>query len=227
MIEAMAAGSRADGMNGSVELTRIGPNQVSPGLLEELEQLYAQAFHGSRMHQRLLEDIAAAPEVFQLFVARAADGKQEIFGARVIESKVHPEFDYCGYPPVHGKRFCVSLAARGRGVGKSLIEAGKSYCFGELGLKALFGESNEIGALALHGREGALYSVASIEESSRRNSPEENVEFFREFLGNPTLRRYRLPVGGGIQFVYCSDAETTASFMGAGFLSLSRLLEKP
>ncbi len=223
IIDPMAVSSGVDGAEGGVELMQIGLDQVSQELLEGLEHLYSQAFHDSRMHQRLLEDIAAEPEVFQLFVVRAAQGRREVLGARAIESKVHPEFDYRGHLHVHGKRFCVLPAARGRGIGKRLIKAGKSYCFAGLGLRAIFGESNEIGALAMHGREGALYSIPSIKECSRRNSPAENVEFFREFLGNHTFRRYRLPDGGGIRFVYCSDAQTTASFRAAGYVPQSYL----
>jgi GNAT superfamily N-acetyltransferase len=223
MIEAMVMCRGAGGVDEPVELMRVGLDQVSEGLLEDLEPLYAQAFRGSRMHQRLVEDMAGAPEIFQLFVARAGSGRREVLGARVIESKVHPEFDYRGHPPVHGKRFCVSPTARGRGVGKRLVEAGKNYCFRELGLAAIFGESNEIGALALHGREGALYSLPSIEECSRRNGPDENVAFFREFLENPAFRCYRLPVGSGIRFVYCNDAHTTASFMAVGYVPRSHL----
>lgn len=227
MIKVMAGDPDADRAVGAVEFTQVGLNQVSEDLLADLERLYSRAFHGSRMHERLLEDMAAAPEIFQIFVAREAGERRGLLGARVIESKVHPEFDYRGHPPVHGKRFCVSPAARGRDIGKSLIEAGKRYCFAELGLGALFGESNEMGALALHGREGALYSVASIEECSRRNSPEENVEFFREFLLNPTFRRYRLPDGYGVRFVYCGDARTTVSFAEAGYVSQAHFAAMP
>jgi len=227
MIKAMAAGPDVERTVGTVELTQVGLDQVSEDLLADLERLYSRAFHSSRMHERLLEDMGAAPEIFRIFVAREAGERRGLLGARVIESKVHPEFDYRGHLPVHGKRFCVSPAARGRGIGKSLIEAGKRYCFAELGLGALFGESNEIGAVALHGREGALYSVASIEECSRRNSPAENVEFFREFLRNPTFRRYRLPDGRGVRFVYCGDARTTASFTGAGYVSQAHFAAMP
>ncbi|HTA13823.1 MAG TPA: GNAT family N-acetyltransferase [Solirubrobacteraceae bacterium] len=214
-------------MNGPVELTRVGLDQISETLLQDLKPLYAQAFRDSRMHQRLVEDMADAPEIFQLFVARVGHGRREVLGARVIESKIHSEFDYRGHPPVHGKRFCVSPTARGQGVGKSLIEAGKNYCFGEMRLEALFGESNEIGALALHGREGALYSLASIEECSRRNGPDENVAFFRKFIEDRAFKRYRLPAGGGIRFVYCNNAQTTASFMAAGYAPRSHLSRTP
>ncbi len=227
MIKVMAAGPDVDRVVGAVTFTQVGLDQISEDLLADLERLYSRAFHSSRMHERLLEDMDAAPEIFQIFVARDEDERRELLGARVIESKVHPEFDYRDHPPVHGKRFCVSPAARGRGIGKSLIEAGKRYCFAELGLGALFGESNEIGALALHGREGALYSVASIEECSRRNSPEENVEFFREFLRNPTFRRYRLPDGRGVRFVYTGDARTTASFTEAGYVPETHFAAMP
>jgi GNAT superfamily N-acetyltransferase len=212
MIPRVAIRGAAESGSEAVEVARIGLNHISGILLEELESLYAQAFHASRMHQRLVEDIASAPE---------------IFGARVIESKSHPEFYYRGNPPVHGKRFCVSSTARGHGVGRSLIAAGKDYCFGELRLKAIFGESNEIGALALHGREGALFSLDSIEKCSRRNSAVENVGFLREFLRAPAFRRYRLPAGSGIRFVYCNDPQTAQSFMAAGHVSVSQLCEAP
>jgi GNAT superfamily N-acetyltransferase len=227
MITAMVAGSDADRPVRAFELTQVGLANVTEDLLRDLKGLYSTAFLSSRMYERLLEDMHAEPEVFEVFVAREAGGGGRLLGARVIESKVHPEFDYHGHRPVHGKRFCVSPAARGLGIGRSLIKAGRRYCFGDLGLNALFGESNEIGALALHGREGALYSLASIEGCSRRNSPGENVEFFREFLQNPTFRRYRLPDGRGIRFVYCVDARTTASFTEAGYASQANFAPTP
>ncbi|MBS1891553.1 MAG: GNAT family N-acetyltransferase [Actinobacteria bacterium] len=216
---AEAAGSPAD--DHSVVLTRVGLEEVSEELLADLESLYSQAFQSSRMHQMLREDVAAEPAIFQLFIVRAGPS---ILGARVIESKVHPGFDYMGEPPVHGKRFCVSPAARGSGIGKLLIAAGKTYCFDELGVRVIFGESNEIGALALHGREGALYSLASIEERSRRNDSAENVSFFREFLVNPKFRQYRFPCGGGVRFAYCADDDIAATFRDARYLSYAQLL---
>jgi hypothetical protein len=79
----------------------------------------------------------------------------------------------------------------------------------------------------MHGREGALYLLNSIEQMSNRNSPDENLMFFKEFLTNPRFRAYRLPAGDGIQFIYCRDAETTALFEGCGYLCRSKLLLEP
>jgi GNAT superfamily N-acetyltransferase len=208
-----------------IQIERVGLEDISPALLGDLERLYSLAFFNSHMFERLLEDLREEPDVFQLFLAKGSAGAGEILGARVIELKPHGEFDYRGHLPFHGKRFCISPSARGLGLGRSMIEAGKAFCFEELGAKAIFGESNEVAALDLHGRAGALLSRASIETLSSRNSPSENLEFFREFLTNPKFRHFRFPVGSGVRFVYCKDAATAGEFAAAAHLPLRQLLD--
>jgi GNAT superfamily N-acetyltransferase len=205
-----------------IDIRQLGLDEVTPAL-GALERLYRGAFHNSHMYEGLLEDLSEAPEIFRLFVAVPADSPEQIIGARVIETKSHPDFEYLGCPPVHGKRFCVTPSARGRGVGRGIVTAGKRYCFDELKVSALFGESNEIGALAMHGREGAMFSLESIRQISRRNGPEENLRFFQRFLADPAFRSYRYPVGPGVRFVYCRDPHASRRFEAAGFASASDL----
>lgn len=207
-----------------IEVERLGLGEISAEVLAQLEQLYADAYYNTQMYESLLEDIREEPQIFQLFLARPAGSSHEVAGARVIELKPHSFIDYREYPPVHGKRFCVSPSLRRMGIGKTLIGEGSRYCFQELEVKAIFGESNEIGALALHGREGALFCVESIEDRSSRNDPRENVEFFKEFFVNPKFRSYRLPVGDGVHFAYCADADTAADFHANGYRSIEEIL---
>jgi len=205
-------------------LSRHTRNNLSGDILRQLELLYASAYFGSEMFDSLLEDVREAPEIFQLFLATVATDR--IVGARVIELKHHSFFAYHGHHPVHGKRFCVAPEFRRQGIGKRLIAEGRRFCFDELKLKVLFGESNEVGALALHGREGALFSSQSIELHSPRNRPEENLAYFARFFADPRFRTYRLPIGEGVQFVHCRDEEIAAAFRKRGYVSSAELLAR-
>ena len=207
-------------------IEQLGLHEVSPDVLARLEVLYATAYHDSHMYSDILEDIALQPEIFQLFVARANDA---IVGARVIESKAHSFIDYHGRVPVHGKRFSVSPSLRDQGIGGAVIEAGNDYCFDDLDLDVVFGESNEIGALSLYGRKGALYALGSIEKALRRNTPEAARRLFTKFITDPELRELRLPGGvpGGndaVQFAYCRDQDVAEEFRGYGFVSYEELV---
>jgi GNAT superfamily N-acetyltransferase len=209
-----------------VVIEQHGLEAVDADMLAGLESLYARAYHDSKMYADLREDIALQPDIFQLFVARA-DG--DIVGARVIETKAHGFIDYHGHVPVHGKRFSVSPEYRGQGIGAAIIEAGNNYCFNDLDLKAVFGESNEIGALSLYGRQGALYALGSIEKALRRNTPAAARRLFTKFITDPELRELRLPgsIPGGhdaVQFVYCRDKTTEDEFRGYDFASYQELV---
>jgi len=215
-----------EGIMAEVVIERHGLEAVDADILADLEGLYAQAYHDSHMYTDLLKDMTLQPDIFQLFVARA-DG--DIVGARVIETKAHGFIDYHGHTPVHGKRFSVSPEHRGQGIGAAIIEAGNSYCFNDLGLKAVFGESNEIGALSLYGRQGALYALGSIEKALRRNTPAAARRLFTKFITDPELRELRLPgsIPGGhdaVQFAYCRDQEVQEEFRGHGFVSYDELV---
>lgn len=199
--------------------------QVDTPILDNLESLYAQAYYNPHMYEDLLKDMELRPELFQLFLARTDTLNSPVVGARVIESKHHSFIDYHGHKPIHGKRFAVSPEYRGHGIGRMLIGAANQYCFNDLDLRAIFGESNEIGALSLYGREGALFALGSIEKALQRNSPEDSKYLFAEFLTNPRLRSLRLPVGDGIQFVYCRDQATTDEFHRYGFAGYRELVD--
>lgn len=205
----------------TVVVEQLALGEVDSRVFAELEKLYADSYHRSHMYADLLDDVRRRPRVFRLFVARDAHGA--VVGARVIETKHHPHFDYLGLLPVHGKRFSVAPRLRGQGVGKHLLDAGKEYVFGNLGLTAIFGESNEIGALAMHGREGALYLAQSIVASFRRNTREQALAIFAEYLENSRLRELRFPVGDGVHFVACKDDETARLFREHGYVSKAEL----
>ena len=210
----------------AIQIESLGLGEVSADIMAELNQVYSQAYYNSHMYDYFQADISQRPALFRLFLARQSDQSRAVVGARVIELKPHPFVQYIGFAPVHGKRFSIAPSFRGRGIGKLLIAESTRYAFEELALKVIFGESNEIGALAMHGREGALYLLASIHACSPRNSPGENVAFFREFLADPKFRSYRFPAGDGIQFVYCADVETAAVFRAHGYISKDELLSR-
>ena len=189
-------------------------------ILPELQNLLDGSYHDSHMYRDLAEDVAQAPNPFQLFLARSS----EVVGVAVVESKVHPAFNYLEFPPVHVKRFTVAEAVRGMGIGKQLLDASKHYCFEELGLQALFGESNEKGAISMYGREGALYSKDATREYWRRNTPEESLTYFAMDITDPLRRGERYPNGEGIRFVFCKDDETTQLFRALGHISKPELL---
>lgn len=206
----------------SVKILRLGVEDFSAERLAELQQVFSKAYYNVHMYEDFLADLADKPEIFQAFLAMQ---DEKIVGVAVVETKPHVSIDYHGFPPVHIKRFTVLPEHRGRGIGKQLLDETKNFAFNEKGLEVLFGESNEIGALSLYGRQGALYSTKVIESYSRRNYPEENLMFFKEFLSNPAFRSYRFPAGSGIQFVFCKTNEALKSFQSKGFVTKNHLLE--
>jgi GNAT superfamily N-acetyltransferase len=175
-------------------LDRLSLADISDELLSELKVPLSNAYHNAHMFADLLEDIDYQPNVFQLFAARLNDPPNKLVGVSVVESKPHDFIDYLGFDPVHIKRFTVLPEFRGMGIGKQLLDESKQYGFEDSGLQALFGESYELGALALYGREGALYHMDSIRSSLRRTDPESNVDYFVKFITDPAFRgfRYRL-----------------------------------
>lgn len=208
----------------SVRIEQLDLDEVSDEVLGELESLLNQAYHNGHMYPDLLADIERRPEIFQLFLART-DG--QIAGVRVVETKRYEEVDYLGLLPVHGKRFTVHPDYRGQGIGKRIVDAGKQYCFEELDLQALFGQSGEAGALAMYGREGAMYHLESILGQTHKWTPEQHLIFFREFITNPVFKKngYRFPTGTDINFAYVRDKETARLFRRNGYVSMAELLD--
>jgi ribosomal protein S18 acetylase RimI-like enzyme len=206
-----------------VTIERLGLSEAA-AVLPQLQDLFDGAYHDSHMSSDLAEDIEAKPEVFYLFLARTDDHPDTIAGVAVVESKVHPAFDYLGFPPIHLKRFTVGQAVRSMGIGKRLLDEVKGYSFEEQSLKALFVESNEIGAISMYGREGALYSLDSIQEYWRRNTPEQALTYFAMDITDPRRRGERYPNGEGIRFVYSRNEETTRFFRDHGYISKDELL---
>jgi ribosomal protein S18 acetylase RimI-like enzyme len=208
-----------------VQIECIGLGEAA-AVLPQLQDLFDGAYHDSHMSSDLAEDIEAKPEGFQLFVARTDDQLDTVVGAAVVESKIHPAFNYLDFPPVHVKRFTVSEAIRGMGIGKQLLDETKRYGFEEQGLKALFVESNEIGAISMYGREGALYSLDSIQEYWRRNTPEQALAYFAMDITDPRRRGERYPNGEGIRFVFARDEATTQFFQEHGHISKEEVLRR-
>lgn len=196
---------------------------VAGEVLVELKSLFACAYHNSRMYERLIADVAERPAVFRLFVLRDRVERDRVVGARAIQLTQHEFVDYRGFAPIHGKRFCVDLAYRQQGLRRRLLAASNNYVFDELDEPVLFGESNEVGALAMHGRAGALIHVESIVEHFRRNTRDQGLAYFAEFLANPTFRGLRLPTLNGVQFVYCRDKPIAASFLGTGYAAADQI----
>lgn len=219
-----AANEIQTGQPRRLRLEQLGSADLSTEVLAELQALYASSYYNSHMYDRFVEDLNLRPEVFRLFVVRDDDFEGRAVGARLIESKRHTFVDYLGFPPIHGKRFCVAPEQRGRRIGQRIIEACNAYVFDELDLPVIFGESNEVGALSMHGREGALYLTDSIVRHFPRNDRESALMFFAEYLTNPRLRELRLPTGDGVQFVYCRDASTTRLFHDHGYVTKEELL---
>ena len=142
--------------------------ELSEQILEDLLPVYQSAYHGSTMHEDLIEDTNTATPRCKLFVARS-QGKA--IGGRVIKIEedkfLQTLFDH---ELVFGKRFAVHPEFRHHGVGKALLNAGKTYCFNELNIPAMFGQSNEIGAMAMYRREGAMFHKPTIHNYFPRNS---------------------------------------------------------
>jgi len=197
--------------------------------LERLRDLYDRAYYSSHMFEDVQKDIEKKPELFRMFIALDRD---KAVGARAIELKTdmqttYPGLDYLGLEPVWGKRFAVLPEYRGLGIGKQILETSNKYCFSELNLKALFGSSAEIGALSMYGRAGALYLKETITSYSHKNTPEDNLLYFKEFIANPFFRNYRLPNHSkqDIRFAYAADENTRTLFKENGYITHADLLE--
>lgn len=203
------------------KIKRFNLDQITNEVLSELQKVFSKSYHNGHMYEDFLNDIKESPEIFQLFLAYQND---RITGVSVIETKPHKFIEYFNFPPVHIKRFTVLPEYRSQGIGKLLLDEAKKYSFEEQKLPIIFGESNELGALSFYGREGALYSRTVIEQYSRRNSPEENITFFKEFISNPTFRKYRYPEGNGILFVFCNSDKEKDFFESKSFISKNKLL---
>jgi ribosomal protein S18 acetylase RimI-like enzyme len=201
-----------------MDIRRFTWDELEP-FLPSLKELFADAFFNGHMYDSLLADIARKPDPFAVFLAYDQD---DIVGCVVLEQRVHDGVDYHDLFPVHLQRFAVAPSHRSQGIGKQLLDTAKTYAFQELGLDALFCKSNEAGAMSFYGREGALFKRSSIEEYSHRNTPEENLVFFREFLTQPIFRTYRYPAGHGILFVFSSD-EKTPFFEQRGYYTKEKL----
>lgn len=216
------AGNNSSPSQLKVVIERYGLDEAA-AMLPQLQALFDGAYYDSHMYRDLADDLSHAPDPFRLFLARLGTSG-EVIGAIVVEAKVHAAFDYLSFPPVHFKRFTVAAAARGHGVGKQLLDAAKHYCFEELELQVAFGESNEIGALSLYGREGALYSKEPIWEYWRRNTPEQGLKYFAMDINDSKRRGERYPDGDGIRFVFARDEKTAQYFRTQGYISREELL---
>lgn len=208
-----------------IAIERFGVNEAN-SMMPQLKAVLDGAYHNAHMYRDLTDDIEGGPEPFQLFVARTNDQEAEAVGAAVVEAKVHEAFDYLDLQPVHLKRFAVLETFRSMGIGKRLVEASKRYSFGKLGLSALFVESNEIGAIAMYGREGALYDSESIHEYYRRNTPEQALAYFNMAITDPQRRGERYPNGEGIRFVFARDEDTSQFFREHGYISRDELAKE-
>ena len=196
--------------------------EAAQGVLPDLREILVGAYFDSHMFRDLAEDLETAPDPFRLFLASAQD---QPIGVSVVEKKEHEDYEYFDNPPVHIKRFTVASIARGLGVGKSLLDASKRYAFDELQLSLLFGESNEYGALALYGREGAYYRKESVERYNRRNNPFEALQYFAIDISDPRLRGRRYANGGGIHFAFPADEPTQRLVERHGFISQEDILK--
>ncbi len=97
---------------------------------------------------------------------------------------------------------------------RALLDEGKTYCFDELDYPVMFGQTNELGALAMYLREGAMVYMPSVHDSFRRNTPKEAERLMREFVVNPAFRAFRIPRGEGIFFTYPAN-DSAASKLAA------------
>lgn len=196
---------------------------IPDDILSGLQNLYDAAYPGSRMYSDLLNDIEQRPEVSRLFLARLDDQARTLVGAGVVDTTGYDFINYMGFPPLTGKRFAVLPRLRSMGIGKLLMEEGKRFSFGEWGFKAIFGASNEVGALSLYGREGALFSLDRINNYTRNGMLEHGIASFIEHITDPQFRGHQYSIYEGIHVAYCADDETAQFFRDHGYASQDEL----
>lgn len=196
-------------MKKNIIIKALDLSDLSWELLKEIEKLLEQAFHESHMYISFMEDIKKSHEYFKVFMA--FDDKIPV-GIVVLEDKVHKNVEYYSYPPVHLKRFTVHPDYRSYWIWKMLIDNLKNYAFGEYGLSVIFWQSNEAGAIWFYLREWALFSLDIIGKYSRRNSYEENISFFKEFITNKKFKKYRYPEWNWLNFIYVQNDEFGKEF---------------
>lgn len=203
-----------------ISIIRLSYNQIDTNILAGMRLVFSRSYFGTHMYEDFCMDLERAPDFFTVFLAY---DDVTIVGIAVIEEMIHEQCEYFSFSPIHIKRFTVLPEYRSHGIGKLLLNEATHYVFEELKESVVFGESNEAGALSFYGREGALFALDIIRSYSKRNTPEDNVLYFKEFITNPVFKTYRYPVGNGIQFVLCTD-EYKDFFMKHGYVSKSALL---
>jgi len=199
----------------NIVIKNIWINDVTDDILLELKVLFEESYVDSKMYVSFLTDIEESHKYFQVFLAY---DEHKIIWIGVLEDKLHKNIEYYWNAPVHVKRFMVEPIYRSRGIWKLLLDAMKEYAKEIFQLSVIFWESNEIGAMAFYLREGALFHIPTIKSYSQRNDPEDNLNFFKEFITNKNFRTYRYPVWKGIPFVYILDESIKHIFIKNGFM---------
>lgn len=215
----------------TVEL--LGLNDLDGATMDGLAELYPRAYHNSKMYSDLQADIERQPEIFMLTVAREGTAPEaetsatgRIIGARLIRDIPHDDTeDHFGYPAVHGSRFCVDPSVRGFGIGGTILQAGNRHCFEEMGYPVVFGGSNEVGAMHMYAKNGAMFHQPSIEAyGSNRNDPEVSLRAFATFITSKTLYGYRMTGGQHIRYAYPDSPGTAAELERLRFYPIRRIL---
>ena len=193
---------------------------LSVSILWQIEELLDMAFHNSHMYTSFREDIEKSHEYFKVLLAF---DDENLVWIVVLEDKVHKGIEYYGHPPVHLKRFTVHPEYRSYGIWKMLLDRLKQYAFIECNLKVVFWQSNEVGAISFYLREWALFCIDTIWKYSRRNSCEENISFFKEYIINPKFKKYRYPEGQGLAFIYTNNDTIQKEFQNKSYLNRGEL----
>lgn len=174
------------------------------------------------MYKSFCEDLEINHKYFKWVLAYE---DTEIIWCWILEDITHKNIDYFWFPNVHIKRYTVLNEYRWKWIWTKILKELKDLAFNHFNLNVIFWETNEISWIKFYWRNWALFQLEKIKKYSNRNSPEDNIKYFWEFINNKVFSSYRYQTWDGLQFVFVKDTKTNETFIQNGFSTITNILK--